>query len=120
MNLQEQLRLDRGTPYVYENHSNPTRPMLRFTPKTGYDIASRKASLNAHVSNKHVTIHEPTPIPEDDLRILTKIYNKEYHECGRKRRALLRYIKYYRETAEPVNHSRRLFKHIEKLVRRSR
>lgn len=32
-----------------------------------------------------------------DFRVLCKILAKEYPDCGRKRGAILRYIKYYRE-----------------------
>ena len=44
-------------------------------------------------------IHNPKrkPIPEEDLIVLEKIYNKQYEDCGRKRVALLRYIELFKE-----------------------
>jgi len=35
-----------------------------------------------------------------DLRILFKILKKDYEDCGRKRGAILRYIKHYREVTD--------------------
>ena len=37
------------------------------------------------------------PLNAEDTRILFKILRKEYADCGRKRGAILRYIKAYRE-----------------------
>jgi hypothetical protein len=43
------------------------------------------------------------PLNEEDTRILFKILRKEYADCGRKRGAVLRYIKAYRELKpEPI------------------
>ena len=39
-------------------------------------------------------------LPKSDLRILFKILKKDYADCGRKRGAILRYIKHYREVEE--------------------
>jgi len=36
-------------------------------------------------------------LSDSDFRILCKILCKEYEDCGRKRGAILRYIKHYRE-----------------------
>ena len=45
---------------------------------------------------------EPLPeIPEPDLTIIKKIYHNRYKDCGRKRGALLRYIKDFKENQEP-------------------
>jgi len=41
------------------------------------------------------------PIPEEDLIVLEKLYWKMYPDCGRKRGALLRYIKELRALHEP-------------------
>ena len=122
MSLQDRLRADRGgNPYTHIG-SNPIIPPLLRTPICISDSRYRDRifSLKAAAERKLKTFRVTPEIPEDDLRILEKIYHKEYEDCGRKRGALLRYIKHYRETAEPVNHSRRFIRHIEKLVRRSR
>jgi len=123
MSLQEQLRAERGgIPYVYPTEGSLVPPLLREPPipQRPDQCRERIHTLKVAANRKLQTCHVTPEIPEDDLHILEKIYHKEYEDCGRKRGALLRYIKHYRETAEPVNHSRRLFKHIEKLVRRSR
>lgn len=41
-----------------------------------------------------------------DLRILFKILAKHYEDCGRKRGAILRYIKHFREMEDKVNSER--------------
>jgi len=58
-------------------------------------------------------------IPEEDLHVIKKIYHKMYSDCGRKRGALMRYIKHFRETQEPENFSKRFFSHLRKLQRRA-
>lgn len=40
-------------------------------------------------------------IPDEDLRIIEKIYHKRYENVGRKRGALLRYIEDMRKNQEP-------------------
>lgn len=54
------------------------------------------------------------PIPEEDLIILEKLYHKKYPDCGRKRGALLRYLKLFREEYEVPNHLPNLIKHIHR------
>jgi hypothetical protein len=87
-----------------------------------YDIIARYQFLKRHKDNNL----DPRPfcdrvpdIPEEDLHIIKKIYHKMYHDCGRKRSALMRYIKHFRETQEPKNFSKRLFAHINKLKRKA-
>jgi hypothetical protein len=121
MNIHERIRSDRGgSHYTYVASGGLVPPLIRSTAAlhTGHYADRMRTLKNArHCS---CTTHKVVePIPEDDLRILEKIYHKEYEDCGRKRGALLRYIKHYRESVEPVNHSQRLFKHINKLVRKS-
>ena len=41
-----------------------------------------------------------------ELRVLLKIVAKSYHDCGRKRGAILRYIKYYMEQDAPLGNKR--------------
>lgn len=41
-----------------------------------------------------------------ELRVLLKIVAKSYHDCGRKRGAILRYIKYYMEQDVPLGNKR--------------
>lgn len=37
------------------------------------------------------------PLNPAEMRILLKILNKEYEDCGRKRGAILRYIEHYKD-----------------------
>lgn len=57
------------------------------------------------------------PIPEEDLIVLEKLYHKQYPDCGRKRGALLRYLKFFYEEYEVPNHLPNLIKHIKKASR---
>lgn len=41
-----------------------------------------------------------------ELRVLLKIIAKSYHDCGRKRGAILRYIKHYMENDVPLGNKR--------------
>lgn len=89
-------------------------------PPSSENLSYRKSWLESAYRNEIPTCSSLPTIPEDDLVIITKIYFKMYPDCGRKRGALLRYIKHFRETQEPVNHSRRFFKHLQKLAKRNR
>ena len=53
------------------------------------------------------------PIPEEDLIILERIYHKRYSDCGRKRGALLRYIKFFKETQEPPSLAKNFLRFIQ-------
>mgnify|MGYP001590852525 CR=1 FL=1 len=44
----------------------------------------------------HGAVEERYPIPEEDLKIIEKIYHKKLPDCGRKRGALLRYISFFK------------------------
>lgn len=70
-------------------------------------------------SAKHVQPPR-TPIPEEDLIILEKLYHKKYPDCGRKRGAMLRYIKFFREEYETPNHLPTLIKHIKRASNEAR
>ena len=59
-----------------------------------------------------------TPIPEEDLIILERIYHKRYPDCGRKRGALLRYIKFFKETQEPPFLAKNFLRFIQKKANR--
>lgn len=70
-------------------------------------------------SLKHRAFKEECPeIPEEDLRILRKIYHKRYDNCGRKRGALLRYIKHFRETEDPTSLMPKLQKGINQRLKK--
>lgn len=58
---------------------------------------------------------EKLRIPSEDLRIIEKLYHKAYPDAGRKRGALLRYIKDLRENNEP---STQLTKNLIKFIKR--
>lgn len=60
-------------------------------------------------------IDEKLRIPSEDLRIIEKLYHKAYPDAGRKRGALLRYIKDLRENNEP---STQLTKNFIKFINR--
>jgi hypothetical protein len=58
---------------------------------------------------------EKLRIPSEDLRIIEKLYHKAYPDAGRKRGALLRYIRDLRENNEP---STQLTKNFIKYIKR--
>lgn len=60
------------------------------------------------------------PIPKEDLIVLEKLYHKDYPDCGRKRGALLRYIKFFREEYETPDHLPNLIKHIKRTSNETR
>jgi len=55
----------------------------------------------SRIVNEKKRIKESLRIPDKDLRIIEKIYHKQYDNIGRKRGALLRYIAEMRENQEP-------------------
>ena len=63
------------------------------------------SGLNPHsasrIINKNKRNQASLRIPDEDLRIIEKIYHKRYENVGRKRGALLRYIADMRENQEP-------------------
>jgi len=123
MSLHDTIRQARGGSYYSYTGLGAVVPPMTYSSEpqpAARNIQDRFTTLKSAHERNLPTFHQTAPIPEDDLRILEKIYHKEYEDCGRKRGALLRYIKHYRETEEPVNHSRQLIKHIEKVIRRSR
>jgi len=56
---------------------------------------------------------------EQDLRVLFKILRKDYEDCGRKRGAILRYIKHYKEVADEAKPKLSLSKLHRNLTRSS-
>ena len=58
-------------------------------------------------------------LSEQDLRILFKILKKDYEDCGRKRGAILRYIKHYREVTDNAKTKLSLSKLHRNLTRQS-
>lgn len=63
--------------------------------------------LNNYADRKTPVIKVVKPIPEEDLQVIEKIYWKMYPDCGRKRGALLRYIKEFKDNHElPRRHER--------------
>lgn len=50
---------------------------------------------------RHNNEEKSLRIPDEDLRIIEKIYHKKYDNVGRKRGALLRYIEDMRKNQEP-------------------
>lgn len=84
-----------------------------------YSLNSAAHSPQAVEKNlrvRHQAITDTYPIEmeisKEDFRVLCKIVNKLYGDCGRKRGAILRYIKHYREVenANRVNlPTKRLF-----------
>lgn len=121
MSIVNRIRETRGGEsfvYLGQNNGNYLPPLLRHPDPVDRQLQARQRCLTSAHAGNIGTFKLIPPIPEDDLRILEKIYHKEYADCGRKRGALIRYIKHYRKTEEPVNHSHRLIKHIQKLARK--
>jgi len=66
-----------------------------------YDEGRKILAPNALASFRNVYYAKELPaIPEHDLKVITKLYFKMYPDCGRKRGALLRYIKEMSENHE--------------------
>jgi len=76
------------------------------------DIDSGRIQSRLHKDLKRI------PIPEEDLIILERIYHKRYPDCGRKRGALLRYIKFFKETQEPPSLAKNFLRFIQKKANR--
>ncbi len=56
-----------------------------------------------------------SPIPDRDLKILERIYHGKFEDCTRKRRTLMRYIKFYRdEFPEPTDFFSKLKRQLER------
>ena len=69
--------------------------------ETRYDERRKISALNERSIYRNVYYAEELPaIPEHDLKVITKLYFKMYPDCGRKRGALLRYIKEMSENHE--------------------
>ena len=58
-------------------------------------------------------------LSEKELRILFKILNRHYQDCGRKRGAILRYIKHYKEIEDQQKPKLSLFKLHRNLLKSS-
>jgi len=66
-----------------------------------HDEGRKIWASNALSNYRNIYYAEELPtIPEHDLKVLTKLYFKMYPDCGRKRGALLRYIKEMSENHE--------------------
>lgn len=59
-------------------------------------------------------------LSEKELRILFKILSRHYQDCGRKRGAILRYIKHYKEIEDQQKPKLSLFKLHRNLLKSSR
>lgn len=70
--------------------------------------------LATYTRLRSIILPQRQPIPEEDLIILEKLYHRKYPDCGRKRGAMLRYIKFFREEYETPNHLPNLIKHIKR------
>jgi hypothetical protein len=56
-------------------------------------------------------------LSDEEIRILFKIMAKDYHDAGRKRGAILRYINYYKEMeASQTNINRDLFRKLNQIA----
>lgn len=89
--------------------SVPPRPCL-----TELGSASLAAVLRNRQNNPGPKILQHKTIPEEDLRVIEKIYWKTYPDCGRKRGALLRYIKEMKEKHEPETSTKEIIRLIER------
>ena len=66
-----------------------------------HDVGRKISAPNERSIYRNVYYAEELPaIPEHDLKVITKLYFKMYPDCGRKRGALLRYIKEMSENHE--------------------
>ncbi len=94
---------------VLESVITPRRPCL---------IDLRGNSISSVLRNRR-SVPEPVQeerksIPEEDLIVIEKIYHKDYPDCGRKRGALLRYIKEMRKNHEPETSVKDIIRLIER------
>lgn len=59
-------------------------------------------------------------LSNEEIRILFKIMAKDYHDAGRKRGAILRYINYYKEMeANETNTNVDLFRKLNQIARKN-
>jgi hypothetical protein len=60
-------------------------------------------------------------LSDEDIRIIFKIMAKNYHDAGRKRGAILRYINYYKEMeAKETNVNKDLFLKLNQIANNRR
>tara|TARA_R110002012_G_scaffold25969_1_gene85248 strand:+ start:154 stop:480 length:327 start_codon:yes stop_codon:yes gene_type:complete len=64
-------------------------------------LSSLNPETVSRIINNNKSNQASLRIPDEDLRIIEKIYHKRYENVGRKRGALLRYIADMRENQEP-------------------
>lgn len=79
-------------------------------------VYTNKYSLDVWTREPRTT--PPPQIPPQDMEIIRKIYFKEYEDAGRKRGALMRYIKYFREKYEVPPATEPLIRGLQKIQRK--
>ena len=85
-------------------------------PATSYASRSLFQQLNR---SERVTDHGApevrSPIPDRDLKMLERIYHGEFEDCTRKRRTLMRYIKFFQDKfPEPTDFFSKLKRQLER------
>lgn len=76
----QRLRRNGVLTHSFDDPGTPTRPWLE---------AIASCNPGRHTPPELIRV----PIPDDDLKVLEKIYHRLYPSIGRKRGTLLRYIK---------------------------
>ena len=85
------------------------------TPIRGNTIRVISAAADAATDNDEVR----HGLSDKELRVLFKILGKKYDDCGRKRGAILRYIKHYMEQDVPLG-NKRMFSILQSIDESSR
>jgi len=71
-------------------------------------------ALQRRIESEEDTYPVEPDLSKQDLRTLYKIVNKQFYDCGRKRGAILRYIKAYTPEPKP-NLGARIVQHLKNL-----
>ena len=84
-------------------------PTYHRTPPLGNTSMSEENNISAS-NQRQKTYEDDTQAIEhglsvDEVRVLFRILAKEYEDCGRKRGAILRYIKSYHKPKEKLGQS---------------
>lgn len=69
-----------------------------------YHIADRIKRTEEHRTDAYKIEWHDTGLTPQDIRILQKILRKDFPDAGRKRGAILRYIRHFKQETDPTGH----------------
>jgi len=103
--------------FIQQRAQHPVARNFSYDP--GTLLQHNRRSYHGVTSTINIDEHAIPDIPEQDLIVLKKLYHKRYPNCGRKRGALLRSIKYFKEEYEPKPIKKEFFTFLKKLANKT-